>query len=78
MRGARAQADRKFYRRAAAELLAETPDLDIVEGAAEIYRRAGRMASTDAAPIDIPVRDRDRLAGSNAIASEVSVAKRTR
>src|SRR4051794_1165002 len=35
VRGPRAQADRKLYRRALAELLAETPDLDIVEGAAE-------------------------------------------
>jgi tRNA uridine 5-carboxymethylaminomethyl modification enzyme len=35
VRGPRAQADRKLYRRAIAELLAETPDLDIVEGAAE-------------------------------------------
>ena len=35
MRGPRAQADRKLYRRAVAELLAETPNLDIVEGAAE-------------------------------------------
>jgi tRNA uridine 5-carboxymethylaminomethyl modification enzyme len=35
VRGPRAQADRKLYRRAVAELLGETPDLDIVEGAAE-------------------------------------------
>src|SRR2546430_12572793 len=35
VRGPRAQADRKLYRRAVAELLAETPRLDIVEGAAE-------------------------------------------
>jgi tRNA uridine 5-carboxymethylaminomethyl modification enzyme len=35
VRGPRAQADRKLYRRAMAELLAETPGLDIVEGAVE-------------------------------------------
>src|SRR5947207_2235200 len=35
VRGPRAQADRKLYRRAMAELLAETDGLDIVEGAAE-------------------------------------------
>src|SRR5215471_4601187 len=35
VRGPRAQADRKLYRRAVAELLGETPELDIVEGAAE-------------------------------------------
>src|SRR6201987_3181914 len=35
VRGPRAQADRKLYRRAIGELLAETPGLDIVEGAAE-------------------------------------------
>src|SRR6201991_3646318 len=35
VRGPRAQADRKLYRRAVSELLAETPDLNIVEGAAE-------------------------------------------
>ncbi|MBV9814984.1 MAG: tRNA uridine-5-carboxymethylaminomethyl(34) synthesis enzyme MnmG [Alphaproteobacteria bacterium] len=35
VRGPRAQADRKLYRRTIAELLAETPDLDIVEGAVE-------------------------------------------
>jgi Glucose inhibited division protein A len=35
VRGPRAQADRKLYRRAVAELLAEAPNLDIVEGAAE-------------------------------------------
>ena len=35
VRGPRAQADRKLYRRAMAELLAETSGLDIVEGAVE-------------------------------------------
>jgi tRNA uridine 5-carboxymethylaminomethyl modification enzyme len=46
VRGPRAQADRKLYRRAVAELLAETPGLDIVEGAAEdlLLDQAGRVA----------------------------------
>ena len=35
VRGPRAQADRKLYRRATGELLAEVPGLDIVEGSAE-------------------------------------------
>src|SRR5258708_26802747 len=35
VRGPRAQADRKLYRRAITELLAETPGLDIIEGAVE-------------------------------------------
>ena len=35
VRGPRAQADRKLYRRAIAELLAETPNLEIAEAAAE-------------------------------------------
>jgi len=35
VRGPRAQADRKLYRRAMAAILAEIPGLDIVEGAAE-------------------------------------------
>ena len=38
VRGPRAQADRKLYRRAVAELLAETANLDIAEGAAEDLR----------------------------------------
>src|SRR5437660_12549591 len=43
VRGPRAQADRKLYRRAMAELLAETENLTIVEGAAEdlILNEAG-------------------------------------
>jgi tRNA uridine 5-carboxymethylaminomethyl modification enzyme len=46
VRGPRAQADRKLYRRAVSELLAETPGLDIVEGAAEdlVLDRDGRVA----------------------------------
>jgi tRNA uridine 5-carboxymethylaminomethyl modification enzyme len=45
VRGPRAQADRRLYRRAIADLLAETPGLDIVEGAAEDLVRdpAGRV-----------------------------------
>src|SRR5215472_9393375 len=39
VRGPRAQADRKLYRRAVAALLAETPNLDVAEGAAEDLRR---------------------------------------
>src|ERR1700722_6807460 len=35
VRGPRAQADRKLYRQAMAELLADTPGLEIVEGAVE-------------------------------------------
>src|SRR5271168_2137338 len=35
VRGPRAQADRKLYREAVGELLAETPGLDILEAAAE-------------------------------------------
>jgi tRNA uridine 5-carboxymethylaminomethyl modification enzyme len=37
VRGPRAQADRKLYRQAVAELLAETNGLDIIEGAAEDF-----------------------------------------
>src|SRR5205085_7245444 len=46
VRGPRAQADRKLYRRAMAELLEETDGLAIVEGAAEdlILNEAGRVA----------------------------------
>jgi tRNA uridine 5-carboxymethylaminomethyl modification enzyme len=46
VRGPRAQADRKLYRRAIAEILAETPGLDIVEGAVEDLRldAGGRVA----------------------------------
>jgi tRNA uridine 5-carboxymethylaminomethyl modification enzyme len=39
VRGPRAQADRKLYRRAIAELLGETPNLDIAEAAAEDLQR---------------------------------------
>src|ERR1700757_47444 len=35
VRGPRAQADRKLYRQAVGELLAETPELEIAEGSAE-------------------------------------------
>jgi tRNA uridine 5-carboxymethylaminomethyl modification enzyme len=38
VRGPRAQADRKLYRRAMAEILAEVEGLDIIEGAAEDLR----------------------------------------
>jgi len=46
VRGPRAQADRKLYRRAIAELLAETENLTIMEGAAEdlLLDGAGRVA----------------------------------
>src|SRR4030081_478393 len=46
VRGPRAQADRKLYRRAMAELLAEICGLAIIEGAAEdlILDREGRVA----------------------------------
>ena len=49
----------------------------LIDTVTEIYRRAGQMASTDAAPIDIPNRARARLAGSNAISGAVDVANRT-
>ena len=47
VRGPRAQADRKLYRRAVAELLAEIPGLEIAEGAAEdlAIDAAGRVAA---------------------------------
>src|SRR5215475_4816676 len=41
VRGPRAQADSKLYRQAVSRLLAETPGLDIVEGAAEDLRLDG-------------------------------------
>ncbi len=46
VRGPRAQADRKLYRRAIADLLAETPNLEILEGAAEdlLLDQAGHAA----------------------------------
>src|SRR5215468_3815588 len=45
VRGPRAQADRKLYRQAMADLLQEIGNLDIVEGAAEdlVLDRAGRI-----------------------------------
>jgi alkylation response protein AidB-like acyl-CoA dehydrogenase len=49
----------------------------LLETVTEIYRRAGQMASIDAAPIDIPDRARARLAGSNAISGAVAVANST-
>jgi tRNA uridine 5-carboxymethylaminomethyl modification enzyme len=46
VRGPRAQADRQLYRRAMADLLAEIPRLDIIEGAVEdlALGRGGRVA----------------------------------
>jgi tRNA uridine 5-carboxymethylaminomethyl modification enzyme len=46
VRGPRAQADRKLYRLAVSELLAETDGIDIIEGAAEdlLLDRAGRVS----------------------------------
>jgi tRNA uridine 5-carboxymethylaminomethyl modification enzyme len=46
VRGPRAQADRKLYRPAVRELLAETPGLEIVEGAVEdlVLDRDGRVS----------------------------------
>src|SRR6201987_4701277 len=46
VRGPRAQADRKLYRQAISQLLAETEDLDIIEGAAEdlLLNQDGRVS----------------------------------
>src|SRR5690348_10883853 len=46
VRGPRAQADRKLYRRAMSEILAAIDNLDIVEGAAEdlLLDRGGRVS----------------------------------
>src|SRR5438105_13279288 len=47
VRGPRAQADRKLYRRAVSELLSETDALEIAEGAAEdlLLARNGRVTA---------------------------------
>jgi tRNA uridine 5-carboxymethylaminomethyl modification enzyme len=62
VRGPRAQADRKLYRRAMAELLAEIRGLDIVEGAAEdlILDGEGRVAG-------LALGDGQRLAASRVV-----------
>src|SRR5438874_11847249 len=62
VRGPRAQADRKLYRRAIAELLAETENLTIVEGAAEdlILDAAGRAAG-------VVLGDRRRLVAGRVV-----------
>ena len=62
VRGPRAQADRKLYRRAIAELLAETENLAIVEGAAEdlILDAAGRAAG-------VVLGDRRRLVAGRVV-----------
>jgi tRNA uridine 5-carboxymethylaminomethyl modification enzyme len=54
VRGPRAQADRKLYRRAVADLLAETPNLHIAEAAAEdlLLDAAGRIAGVVSATGD--------------------------
>jgi tRNA uridine 5-carboxymethylaminomethyl modification enzyme len=62
VRGPRAQADRKLYRAAMAELLAETEGLDIIEGAARdlVLDRAGRI-------IGLMLEDGRRLATGRVI-----------
>jgi tRNA uridine 5-carboxymethylaminomethyl modification enzyme len=62
VRGPRAQADRKLYRRAIAELLAETENLTILEGAAEdlILDAAGRAAG-------VVLGDRRRLVAGRVV-----------
>src|ERR1700719_3485546 len=62
VRGPRAQADRKLYRRAMAELLAEIRGLDIVEGAAEdlMLDGEGRVAG-------LALGDGQRLAASRVV-----------
>ena len=62
VRGPRAQADRKLYRRAIAELLAEIAGLDIIEGAAEdlILDAAGRAAG-------VVLGDRRRLVAGRVV-----------
>src|SRR5271166_1828254 len=50
VQGPRAQADRKLYRRAMQELIAEVPDLAVVEGeAARILSDAGAVAGIELA-----------------------------
>ena len=53
VRGPRAQADRKLYRRAMAEILAEFEMLDIVEGAAEDLRLAWRSLGRITGRVDV-------------------------
>src|SRR5690349_14384751 len=62
VRGPRAQADRKLYKRAIAELLGEIANLSIIEGAAEdlILDAAGRVAG-------IALGDRRRLAAGRVV-----------
>src|SRR5437762_3482718 len=61
VRGPRAQADRKLYRRAMAELLAETENLTIVEGAAE------DLILNEAGVAGIVLGDRRRLAAGRVV-----------